>query len=91
MWFSGVAALLLIGCGDDNQSAAPRLDGGAPAASDAAVDAAVGDAGPSDAGMIAANRLERRDFSPQLLQQLKVKSGFRIDAAATGVMDASFI
>jgi glucose/arabinose dehydrogenase len=93
-WFSGVAALILAGCGDSNQSGTTRLDGSAPATRDAAVDAG-GDAassdGPSDAGMIAANRLERRDFSLQLVEQLKVKSGFRIDAVATGVTDARML
>ena len=76
---------------------AGRTDGGAGGGgaggqvADAAVAADAAASLPPDAGMIVANRPERRDFSPALLDQLRLKSGFRIQLYATGIMGARML
>jgi glucose/arabinose dehydrogenase len=81
-------------CKSDGGSA--RLDAAliadGSAASDVAStsDAGLADAGdaadaPADAGMIPVSRPERRDFSPALLQQLKVPSGFKVGVFASNL------
>jgi glucose/arabinose dehydrogenase len=54
----------------------------------------VADAGTADAPQapaIGADRPALRDFSPALLQQLRVKPGFRVAVFATNVMDARML
>jgi glucose/arabinose dehydrogenase len=60
----------------------PALDGGGETA--AAPDGG-GDGRVPDAGMLSAERPERRDFSVALLQQLKVPAGFRVSVFASNL------
>jgi glucose/arabinose dehydrogenase len=64
--------------------------GGVPGAADAGpIDVAPGPA--PDPGMLAVNRPMQRDFSPALLQQLRLPTGFRVTAFANGVKGARML
>jgi glucose/arabinose dehydrogenase len=97
----GLLSLVLVGGGavgcDDGDPAVVDASRGGGAVADAAVPPPPSpDARPdapvtADAGMIAVNRPERRDFVPMMLQELKVPAGFRVQAFASDLTDARMI
>jgi glucose/arabinose dehydrogenase len=104
-WLSFAGALALAACSDDDDDriSLARPDGaasgsggsGGSVAHDAApTDAPANDVAPGmspEAGMVAVNRPERRDYSPALVDQLRLPAGFAVTAYASAVMGARML